>query len=100
MNWDDGELTIEHSSGRKSLARSDVVAIHFKCSCEARLDIPHGGPRDYSPGSIMDVTGGFVIECPHCGTTFSWNCNAPEVLHERRKEPDWNAESPGGLPIC
>jgi hypothetical protein len=82
MNWDDAKLTIEHVSGKTSLGRSDGVAIHFTCSCETPLDIPHDGPLDYSPGSMMHVTGGFLVECPHCGTTFSWNCNSPETLHE------------------
>jgi hypothetical protein len=85
MNWDDAELTIEHLSGRKSLGRSDAVAIHFMCSCGTQLDIPHHGPLDYSPGSMMAVTGGFVVECPHCGNTFSWNCNSPETLKEASK---------------
>jgi hypothetical protein len=85
MNWADAELTIEHLSGRKGAARSDAVAIRFCCTCGKHLAISHNGPHDYSPGSIMDVTGGFMIECPHCGALYSWNCNSPETLYETKK---------------
>jgi hypothetical protein len=88
MDWDNGELTIAFLSGRKGVGCSDVDGIHFTCACQAKLDIPNDGPSDYSPGSRMDVTGGFLIECPHCGTTFEWNCNAPDSLYELSKEPE------------
>jgi len=86
MNWANKELSIEHLNGTKSLGRSDVAGIHFTCTCEAPLDIPRNGPCDYSPGSMMAVTGGFLIECPYCGTTFSWNCNSPTALYEQKRD--------------
>ena len=86
--WEDKALTIEHLSSSTPAGTADSIGIHFTCTCRARLDIPHDGPFDYSPGTMMHVTGGLIVECPHCGTRFSWNCNAPEKLYEISETPE------------
>ena len=82
MSWLDAELIVKHLNGKISYTKSDALALHFVCTCEARLDIPRNGPPLYLPGTIMDVTGGFLIECPECGTMFSWKNLRPECLVE------------------
>ena len=82
MNPEGIELTVHHLTGKVGSGRMDAAAIDFVCTCGTHHHILQDGPPDYSPGSLIPLTGGFAIDCAQCGSRYLWNCNSTEILVE------------------